>query len=463
MLLIRLLLIAAPLLSFINTVIICHSIGGEFRRNWKYLSLICLSAILLISTVYYEKIYVYWNIDLFTPLAIYWQVVFYPFLLFKRVRLKMLYSCILYVLSTAFIEAICTYTFLSGSIFSSLVVNALIDTVFGIFILGLLVLATKHMYTDATLKFAAVVPNYIFFLILLYLILVPLTMKYLVFSNDISSHLPSTVNNCLSIARLTFGIFSIIVIVAIYSLMFQTVANRKYEATTKVLKDEMENQIQHYNEINQVHHEMRAFRHDIKAQILCVRALVSANELEQAVDCLDKILGKAETSTKCFDTGNNIIDSLLSDKQQLAAQYHTNIVFSGCLPKEGFDLLDLCIITSNALDNAIEACAKDSSKNDKRILFESRFQQGYLVMSFQNPVFEKVDIIRDTVITTKTDKKNHGFGLYNMKEAVKKNTGDIKIFLRENNFCLEIALHCGDSQSRPLHSSHLASNLSQKG
>lgn len=443
MLLVCLLLIAAPLLSFTNTIIICHSIGGEFRKNWKYLFIICLSIILLISIKYYEKIYVHGNIDIFTPFVIYWQIILYPLLLFKRIKINMLYSCVLYVLTMTFMETICTYAFLPDSIFSSLVVNALIDTIFGIIVFGLLIFFTKHMYTDAMLKFTAVVPKYIFALILLYLIFVPIIMNGLVFSQDIKSRLPSTVNDCLSITRLIFGIFSIIVIVAIFLLMFQTVANRKYEATTKVLKDEMKNQIQHYNEINQVHHEMRAFRHDIKAQILCVRALVSANELGQAVDCLDKILGKSETSTKCFDTGNSIIDSLLTDKQQLAAQYYTNIVFNGCFPKEGFDLLDLCIITSNALDNAIEACAKDFSQSNKEILFKSRLQQGYLVINFQNPVFEKIDIIRDTIITTKPDKLNHGFGLYNMKEIVKKNAGDFKIYLKnDHTFCLEIVLHC---------------------
>lgn len=442
MLLVRLLFIAAPILSFTNTVIICRLIGGQFRKNWKYLSLICLSVILLISTAYYEKIYVPSILNAFITLFSYWQVMVYPFLLFKRVKHNMLYSCILYVLTMAFMETICTYAFLSNSIFSSLVVNAAIDTVFGIIILGLLIFASKHMYTDAMLRFSAVVPNYISALILLYLIFVPLIMQYLVFSQDITSQLPSVVNSCLIIARLAFGIFSIIVFIVLFSLIFKTVAIRKYEETTKVLKNEMKNQIKYYSDINQMQHEMRAFRHDIKSQMLCIRALIDAKQSAQAIECLDKILGKAEKSTKYFDTGNSIIDALLDDKQELAAQHHANIIFTGFLPNEGIDLLDLCIIVNNAIDNAIEACEKDSSQNNKEILFEARVQQGYLVMRFQNPVFEKVEIVRETVLTTKDDKINHGFGLYNMKEIAKKNNGDFKIFLCENKFCLEFALHC---------------------
>ncbi|HEX3038478.1 MAG TPA: ATP-binding protein [Oscillospiraceae bacterium] len=439
-----LLFMAAPILSFANTVIICRSIGGNLRKNWKWLSIICLSLIILFAMIEYEKIYTKRNEYPLVPLLIYWQIILYPFLLFKKTKLNMLYVCVLYILLMSFLETMCTYAFFPDSIFSSLIMNSVIDIIFGIIIFGLLIYALKHMYADAMLKCTAVVPKFIFILILLYLIFDPMIIQSLLSPQDMISKLPSTVMQHLNMVRFIFGIFSILVLTIIFSLIFQAVTNRKYEKATQVLKNEMKNQIKYYSSISQVQHEMRAFRHDIKAQILCVRALVSANELGQAVDCLDKILGKAETSTKCFDTGNSIIDSLLTDKQQLAIQYHTNIVFTGYLPKEGFDLLDLCIITSNALDNAIEACAKDSSQNDKEILFESRWQQGYLVMNFQNSVFEKVDIIRDTVITTKPDKINHGFGLYNIKEVVKKNAGDIKIFLRENHFCLEIALHCND-------------------
>lgn len=439
-----LLFMAAPILSFANTIIICRSIGGNLRRDWKWLSVICLALIILLAVIEYEKIYTKRNEYPLVPLLIYWQVIIYPCLLFKKTKLNMLYVCVLYILIMSFLETICTYAFFPDSIFSSLIMNSVIDIIFGIIVFGLLIYAIKHMYADAMLKCTAVVPKFIFILILLYLLFDPMIIQSLVSPQDIISELPLTVIQHLNTVRSIFGVFSILVLIIIFSLIFQTVANKKYEMTTALLKKEMKDQIQHYNKINQVQHETRAFRHDIKAQILCVRALVSANELGQAVDCLDKILGKSETSTKCFDTGNSIIDSLLTDKQQLAIQYHTNIVFTGCLPKEGLDLLDLCIITSNALDNAIEACAKDSSQIGKEILFKSRLQQGYLVMNFQNPVFEKVNIIRDTVITTKPDKVNHGFGLYNIKEVVKKNAGDIKIFLRENNFYLEIALHCCD-------------------
>lgn len=439
--LVLLLFIAAPILSFINTTIISHSIGGEFRKSWKYFFIICVCVIVLLSVVEYKKIYIGHNEYSYIPLLIYWQVTLYPFLLFKHMNIKIMYSCVLYVLIITFLESICTYAFLSDSIFSSLTISAAIDVLFGIIILALLIFATKHMYTDAMLKFTVTIPKHIFIIIYLYLIFVPTIMQSLVFSKNATAQLPSMITQHLSIARLVFGIFAIIVLVVIFSLLFEAVANYKYEEATKFIKTEIKNQIHYYKEINQIQHEMRAFRHDIKAQILCIRALVSAKQSVQAIDCLDKILGKAETSTKCFDTGNNIIDSLLTDKQQLATQYNTNIVFIGCLPKEEFDLLDLCIITSNAIDNAIEACAKDSTQCDKEIIFESRLQQGYLVMRFQNPTFQKVNIIRNAVITTKSDKIHHGFGIYNMKQIVKRNNGDFKMHLDKNSFLLEIALH----------------------
>jgi sensor histidine kinase YesM len=333
---------------------------------------------------------------------------------------------------------------------SSLDVNAVIDTAFGVIVLVLLLLANKYMYKDALLKFTAVVPKYVFILILLYLIFTPIIMQSLVFPQDTTSTLPLEVKDRLSFIRLMFGIFSIIVVVEIFTVLFQTVANRRYEKATELLKMQMENQIKHYSEVNQIQHEMRAFRHDMKSQMLCIRTMIGKNQTGQAIEYLDKTWGMVEKNTQCFDTGNSIIDALIADKQQHAEQYNTKILFTGFLPVEGVDLLDLCIIIGNALDNAIEACEKDLSQSDKEIIFDSRVLQGYLVMRFQNPVFVKVDILNDTILTTKTDKTNHGFGLYNIKKIVRKYDGDFKVCLQENNFCLETTLHCESKEEKRL-------------
>lgn len=56
-----------------------------------------------------------------------------------------------------------------------------------------------------------------------------------------------------------------------------------------------------------------------------------------------------------FSSGNQIADSILSEKSESAANIGTQIQFSGFISDE-IPAVDLCTMLSNALDNAIEAC-----------------------------------------------------------------------------------------------------------
>lgn len=135
------------------------------------------------------------------------------------------------------------------------------------------------------------------------------------------------------------------------------------------------------------------------------------------------------------------MDSLLNDKNEKAAQYHAQILFSGYAPTNGITSADLCTIFSNALDNAIEACAKDESDSEKKIEIHSDFQQGYFCLKITNPVFEKVEIRNSNQIqTSKKDKNMHGFGVANIVKTARKYNGDVELSSDGKLFTLEANL-----------------------
>ena len=132
------------------------------------------------------------------------------------------------------------------------------------------------------------------------------------------------------------------------------------------------------------------------------------------------------------------MDSLLDDKADRAAEFSAEIVFNGIVPTIGISNADICIIFSNALDNAIEACAK---RGGGVINIKSDFRQGLFFLEISNPVPDDMKI-KDVkrLSTSKGEKKLHGFGMLNIHKTAKKYNGNSSASAENGIFCLNVEL-----------------------
>ena len=91
------------------------------------------------------------------------------------------------------------------------------------------------------------------------------------------------------------------------------------------------------------------------------------------------------------------------------------------LPEE-----DLVTLLTNLLDNAIEACEKLDPKispSNKTIQFKMVIEDSQLIISVRNPVIKPVQIINNTIVTSKKNPAYHGIGLLNVDTVVRKHNG----------------------------------------
>ena len=159
------------------------------------------------------------------------------------------------------------------------------------------------------------------------------------------------------------------------------------------------------------------------------------------MDYMNEIEVLSSVEKKKFDTGNIIVDALLSDKSDKALASNTLLDFKGFVPTSGISNADLCIIIANAVDNAIEACAKDQSGKEKVITANADFKRGYFFFRISNPMFDKIKISdKNKVITSKEDKSRHGFGVSNIVRVAKKYNGSAEINADNGTFTLDVQL-----------------------
>lgn len=293
----------------------------------------------------------------------------------------------------------------------------------------ILLLINRRSEIVVVIQSLRVIPRHLYIVILLFLYLMSL-FEFVTFSSEFAE-----------IARILILPVTIMCIYIVSKILRIYVAELEHKRMSDLLVLQFENQVEYYEKINSLYTEFRAFRHDFRNHMICLRTLINENEIEKAIAYLNDIETLSSTVKKNYDTGNIIIDSLLDSKNEKANKYNTSIVFDGCVPCTGIANVDICTIFFNALDNAIEACEKSQSTKEKYINIESEYHQGYYSLRIKNPVFEQLHIqAGNRILTSKSDKLLHGFGIANTIKTVKKYDGETKINVENGDFILTIGL-----------------------
>lgn len=178
--------------------------------------------------------------------------------------------------------------------------------------------------------------------------------------------------------------------------------------------------------------------HDLKHQI---KALRKASKEEY-----DKYLDEMEESVLIYNaivkTGNEVFDTILTEKSLYCKDrgIQVSCVADGS-QMDFINTVDLYAILGNAMDNAIEAVEKFQEIEKRQIDVMIYRQQNFLVMNIINPVAEKIEFDEeDLPVTTKEDKKYHGFGMRSMRHIVRKYDGHMNVTEEDGCFSLKMLI-----------------------
>lgn len=271
------------------------------------------------------------------------------------------------------------------------------------------------------------VPNYIFVLILFSLILSDGLIQTANFNT-------SNIEMKISVLKILSSTITICITIIILSLLFNVVSKKYQSDINSILKKQVETQLFHYKQLEKLNAETRSFKHDYINHLKCIRSMASRQEYEAILQYTEKLSDSFPASSFLFETGNYIADAILTEKQ-VDSPDDISIEFDGVVAAN-IDSVDLCIILSNALDNAVEACSLCSGY--KVISVYSGVKHGYFVFKIKNPT--AAANINDKITTTKSDKTNHGFGLANIKRTVKKYKGHVSVSCENNIFTINITV-----------------------
>lgn len=145
----------------------------------------------------------------------------------------------------------------------------------------------------------------------------------------------------------------------------------------------------------------------------------------------DDIMELLNSFNQDYYTTNSVLNIVINDKVELGNTYGIDMICKlNDISLDFMREIDVTIIFANLLDNAIDA-AKGVKQNPYIVLKANKVQE-FIVISITNSCNDKTLNGREKIISSK---KNHeGLGLGNVKMALEKYDGHMRIEREEDLF-----------------------------
>lgn len=198
-------------------------------------------------------------------------------------------------------------------------------------------------------------------------------------------------------------------------------------------------QVRHLDDLLARQAELRRVKHDMANQLLALKGYLNAGDIAGGQAYVDNLLETLDAISPSVHTGNTALDAILSTKKVLAESRGIAFHLDVQVPEQlGLAPVDQCIIFGNALDNALEACAR-AGDDDPVIALTLRQKGAKLLCKIVNTAPPLTDLT-----THKADKEAHGFGLRNITDTLAKYGSEPIIEQKDGQFILKFVIFVED-------------------
>lgn len=191
--------------------------------------------------------------------------------------------------------------------------------------------------------------------------------------------------------------------------------------------------------------------HDLKHQIRALKDITDEKEKEEYFNEIENDIMIYDTA---LNTGNKALDTVMMEKGLFCKNH--GIQWSCMADGTKLDFMkleDIYAIFGNALDNAITAVL-DLKEAEKRVIsVKIMNQKDLLMIQIQNYYEHPLQFEGELPVTTKKNKRDHGFGMKSIRYTAEKYNGTITVSAKENIFMLQILIPAafesdGDKRSK---------------
>lgn len=248
---------------------------------------------------------------------------------------------------------------------------------------------------------------------------------YLIFPSDISpsGEIILSLLAMLGLLYFNFSVFN-------YFESFET------QIRLAALEQIMEHEDENYRALTESYEEIRSIKHDLRNQTALLNDLMKQDKYTEAKQHISQLYKTVDRATSLCCTGNAAVDSIINLKGDLARSQGISYMTKIKLAQLSCDTVALCRILGNALDNAIEACARVSS-GERCVCLMLSSTDDRLLICIENT---SPPVDTEALTTTKENKAVHGIGLQSIRRTVSQMGGNISCTYNEGFFTMNILI-----------------------
>lgn len=239
-------------------------------------------------------------------------------------------------------------------------------------------------------------------------------------------------NDTRSIWVILFLIVFLLVGMVIGICVHAILVTKRMQDKNQILYTQLDHEGNMYKRTNELYERTRKMNHDMKAYLLVILGYLENSEYDEARTKIVDVLERQLKMNYVYFASSGEINAVLNDKMSYANEMGIEMDLHASGQVNVDYAMDVAIILSNLLDNALEA-AKQSKQ--KKVLLEMYEQKGMYYINLSNSIAESVLKKNPRLQTTKKEKRKHGIGLKSVRQLVRKMDGIFQIFEADKMFC----------------------------
>lgn len=216
-------------------------------------------------------------------------------------------------------------------------------------------------------------------------------------------------------------------------------ARIQLEQAQDVLNVQITQAVREIEALREAQQKTKVYRHDLRHHVQYLSSCLENGKIQQAQAYVHKIYSEIEADKMmvfCENEAANLIFSSFvgrANNQDIAIKI--NAVISPVLP---ISESDLCVLLSNALENALHACQKCREKGLPAMIEVSAYEKNWkFFLQIINSCDTDVRFVHGIPITNRS---GHGMGVRSICTMVERYNGIYTFLVEDDRFILRISL-----------------------
>lgn len=254
----------------------------------------------------------------------------------------------------------------------------------------------------------------------------------------------SIVNNVFS-ANAVIACLAILYINIVSFYLFDHIVNQIHDNNVaKFRQKQLTLQHHQFENVISSYENVKRIRHDMLGHLITINEYLKSYQVEDGISYINKLHREIDFTKQGIFSENISVDAIVNNRISKANELGIITMIDIAIPKKiNIDDMDLCVVISNLLTNAIEACQKINDDCSKHIKYIMKYKKDSIIIETKNSYDVKnIKEASGKFASSKTFRRNNelGLGLSNIESVIKKYNGIFDINRNESEFIVTLII-----------------------